>query len=157
MPATERYQTDIFAIVVLIAAVLVVVFLVISAIYFFNLMSLKPPSKAESTFLFWTSIVLVLIFIGISIFAMIHIFTHKAVVYEEPKVPVTTRQEVVAAAPVAPAPVQTTAAPVKINNIPKSARATNESVSASDIPVTQSQRSAIDQEIVSLNNVMGGP
>ena len=162
MPATERYQADVFAIIVLIAAVLIVVFLIISAIYFFNLMSLKPPSKAESTFLFWTSIVLALIFIGLAIFALIHIFTHKSVVYEEPKTTVSTTTKVVPdVAPVAPtvtAPVavQTTPAPIKISNVPKASRATNESVSVSDIPVTQTQRSAIDQELLSLGDVIGG-
>lgn len=166
MPATERYQADVFAIIVLIAAVLIVVFLIISAIYFFNLMSLKPPSKAESTFLFWTSIVLALIFIGLAIFALIHIFTHKSVVYEEPKTTVSTTTKVVpVVAPVAPtvtapvtapAAVQTTPAPIKISNVPKASRATNESVSVSDIPVTQTQRSAIDQELLSLGDVIGG-
>jgi len=162
MPATERYQADVFAIIVLIAAVLIVVFLIISAIYFFNLMSLKPPSKAESTFLFWTSIVLALIFIGLAIFALIHIFTHKSVVYEEPKTTVATTTTVVPVkAPVvvpvtAPVAVQTTPAPIKISNVPKSSRATNESISVSDIPVTQTQRSAIDQELLSLGDVIGG-
>jgi predicted membrane protein len=165
MPATERYQADVFAIVVLITSVLIIVFLIITAIYFFNLMSLKPPSKAESTFLFWTSIVLVLIFLGITIFSLIHIFSHKSVVYEEPKSLVTPKREVVATpppiAPPAPVPapvaIQTTPSPVKISNVPKSARATNESVSLSDIPVTQTQRNTLDQELLSLGDITGGP
>ena len=158
MATTERYQVDLFAIIVLIAAVLIVVFLVIAAIYFFNLMNLKPPSKGESTFLFWTSIVLALIFIGIAIFSLIHIFTHKAVVYEEPKVVTTKTERAPVVAPVtAPAFIQTSAAPIKITNVPKTARATNESVSVSDIPGTQTQRNAIDQELLSLGDVIGGP
>lgn len=169
MPATERYQADVFGIIVLIASVLIIVFLVIAAIYFFNLMSLKPPSKGESTFLFWTSIVMVIVFLGIGIFALIRIFNHKSVVYEEPKtVPVAPKVASVAPAPVAPAPVAPVApkvapsvtpvapSPIKLpSNIPKSARATNESVSLSDIPGTQRQEAILDEEFISIGNAMG--
>lgn len=159
MPATERYQADVFGIIVLIASVLVVVFLVIAAIYFFNLMSLKPPSKGESTFLFWTSIVMVLVFVSIAIFALIRIFNHKSVVYEEPKTVVTTKTETAPVAPpvarpVAPpiAPVAPVApAPIRLpSNIPKSARATNESVSVSDIPGTQTQNAFLEQKLLTI-------
>jgi len=163
MPATERYQADVFAIIVLIASVLIVVFLIIAAIYFFNLMNLKPPSKGESTFLFWTTIVLALIFIAICIYALIHIFTHKSVVYEEPKQVTVSKTQTVATAtipatvPVAPPIQQVSPTQIKISNIPKTSRATNESVSLSDIPSTQAERVFLDQAAISLGDITGGP
>ena len=162
MPATERYQVDIFAIIVLISAVLIIVFLIIAAIYYFNLMSLKPPSKGESTFLFWTTIVLAIIFMGIAIYALIRIFTHKSVVYEEPKVSSEAKQpppKPTTVTPPSPSPTiqQTTAAPIKISNIPKTARPTNESVSLSDIPVTSTQLNSLNQELINLADITGGP
>jgi len=160
MPATERYQVDIFAIIVLISAVLIIVFLIIAAIYYFNLMSLKPPSKGESTFLFWTTIVLAIIFMGIAVYALIRIFTHKSVVYEEPKESVaakTPTPKMVTPPQEPPAMQQTTAAPIKISNIPRTARPTNESVSLSDIPVTQSQLTNLNQELINLADITGGP
>lgn len=158
MPATERYQIDFFAIIVLIAAVLIIVFLVISAIYFYNLMNLKPPSKGESTFLFWTAIILAVIFLALAIYALIHIFTHKAIVYEEPPV--------VAAPIVTPAPVpivvpQTTfqalpqkqivtTPPVRISNVPRS----DVSTSFSDAPLTRPQRNSLNQELISIGEAV---
>lgn len=167
MPTTERYQVDIFGIIVLIAAVLIVVFLIIAAIYFFNLMNLKPPSKGEATFLFWTTIVLALIFVGIAIYALIHIFTRKSIIYEEPKQTIITEKQVITtASPSVPAPIkqqttapikqQTTAAPIKISNVPKTSRVT-ETVSLSDIPISQSQRAALNQELINLADITGGP
>lgn len=83
MPATERYQIDIFAIIILIVSVLIIIFLIISIIYFMNLMNLKPPTKNESTFLFWTAIILAIIFFGIAIYSLVRIFTHKSVIYDD--------------------------------------------------------------------------
>ena len=150
MPATERYQADIFAIIVLIATALIIVFLVITAIYFANLMNLKPPSKGTSTFLFWTSIILAIIFIAIGIYAIIHIINHKSVVYEEPKIGVTKTSVDVAASvptvPTRPTAIPTTPSPVSLSTSAKTSRATNLSTSVSDIPVTQSELDVIKQE-----------
>jgi len=67
---------DLFAILVLIICVIVIVFLIIAGIYFYDLMNLKSPSTGEATFLFWTSLALGIIFFGLSIYAMIRIFTY---------------------------------------------------------------------------------
>ena len=161
MPTTERYQVDVFGIIVLIAAVLIVVFLIIAAIYFFNLMNLKPPSKGEATFLFWTTIIMTLIFVAIAIYALIHIFTNKTPIYEETKQTITTKKQVVSSSPPpiasAPSIQQTTAAPIKISNVPKTSKTTTETVSLSDIPITQTQRAALNQELINLVDIAGGP
>lgn len=171
MPATERYQVDIFGIIILIAAVLILVFLVIVAIYFYDLMNLKPPTRGESTFLFWTSIVMAIIFAAIIIYAMIHIFTHKSIVYEEPNrsitrtvitppntLPVAT-PTVTPVTPRVVTPVVTpvpTSSPVLISNIPQTTRVTNQSVSFSDIPVNVAQRNALNGELMSLGSSIDG-
>lgn len=81
MPATERYQTDVFAIIVVIASVLVLVFLIVAAIYFNGLQNWTAiPGNGESTFLFWTAIVLGVIFLAIIIYGLYRIFTHRAVI-----------------------------------------------------------------------------
>jgi heme exporter protein D len=167
MPATERYQVDFFAIIVLIAAVLIIVFLIIASIYFFNLMDLKPPTRGESTFLFWTAIVLTIIFLVIAIIALIRIFTHKAIVYEEelqqrpPLVRTTTVTTAPAPVPVAvvttpaPIPVAVTApTPLRISNIPRTLPPSDISVSVSDVPVTQTQRTALNEELISLGSAL---
>lgn len=161
MPATERYQIDFFAIIVLIAAVLILVFLVISAIYFYNLMNLKPPSKGESTFLFWTAIILAVIFLALAIYALIHIFTHKAIVYEEPPVvappivtPAPTPVPIVVPQPTVQAlpqqQVVATPPPVRISNVPRS----DISTSFSDAPLTRPQRNALNQELISIGEAV---
>lgn len=38
---------------------------------------MKLPSSGESTFLFWTGIVLIVVFVAVLIYAMIHIFRTK--------------------------------------------------------------------------------
>src|SRR5437868_15269496 len=85
MAVTERYQANIFAIIVLLAAVLITVYLIVAAIYFNQLVNLKPPSRGESTFLFWTTIALIVVFFAIIIYAIYLIFTHKTFVIEKEK------------------------------------------------------------------------
>jgi hypothetical protein len=144
MPTTERYQVDVFAIVTLIAAVLIVVFLIIAAIYFLGLMNLNPPSSGESTFLFWTSIVLAIIFVGLGIWAIIQIITHRSVVYEE--------------APLQPSyyrpPTQSVTYPAQTTTTSYAERPTNLSTSLSDIPVTQQQRVALTGELTDLSTAL---
>lgn len=158
MPTEEHYQPDIFAIIVLISAVLIIVFLLIAAVYFFNLMNLKPPSKSESTFLFWTTIILALIFIAIAVYSLIQIFTYKS-----PQQTVTqqvTKKSTVANTPVStPPPIQqTTSTPIKLPpNIPKTTRATNLSSSFSDVPIPEVQLDSLKQQLVSLGDITGGP
>lgn len=151
MPATERYQVNIFGIVVLITSVLILVFLIIAAIYFFNLMNLKPPSRAESTFLFWTAIVLAIISAIIIIYSLIHIFTHKAVIYE-PLVETKTEVKPVLAAPTI---TTSTTSPIAISNIPQTIIPSSRSLSYSSLPVTTSQRAALGQELITLQAAQG--
>lgn len=155
MPATERYQVDVFAIIILIAAVLIMVFLIIVAVYFFNFMNLNPPSRTESTFLFWTTVVLGIIFLSIIIYAIIHIFSYKVMVYEEPKV-IVTPPPVVAPAP-PPVVLVQQQQPRQMVGVPSSptiSGLTNLSTSYSDIPVTVEQRSALQQELLNLGGAL---
>ena len=169
MPATERYQVDFFAILVLIVAVLIIVFLIITAIYFYHLMNLRPPTRGESTFLFWTSIILSVIFLGLAIYALVHIFTHTATVYEEPPVvrnttvttaplpiPITVSPSVITQPPVITRspPVVTRSSPVRISNVTRTAPVSDYSVDYSDIPVTRQQRTALNQELLSIGSAM---
>ena len=150
MPATERYQVDVFAIIVLIAMILILVFLIIAAIYFLNLMNLKPPSKGESTFLFWTAVILAVASLAIVVLAIIHIFTHKAVVYEEPKPVVkapTTAVVAVQAPPIAP---KLSMAPTE----PEFFRPSEISTTFSAVPVTSKQQTALEGEILSLQSAL---
>lgn len=81
MPATERYQTDVFAIIVVVASIAVLVFLIVAAIYFNGIQNWTTiPGSGESTFLFWAAIVLGVIFLGIVIYGLYRIFTHRAVI-----------------------------------------------------------------------------
>ena len=87
MPASQRYQIDYFAIMVLVMVVLIIVFLCIAAVYFYDLMNLRSiPSTGISTFLFWTSIILAVVFLGLGMYALIRIFTYKSVVYTPPPI-----------------------------------------------------------------------
>lgn len=161
MAVTEHYQTDVFAIIMLIACALLVVFLIIVAIYFFNLMNLKPPTKGESTFLFWITVILVLIFIGLSIYSLIRIFTHKSAIpivnEDKSKSLKPTSKTLPMSVSQNPYLQETTPAPIKINNIPKTSRATTESDSFSDVPFTQKQRTIADEGLVSIVDITGGP
>lgn len=146
MATTERYQVNVFAIVVLITAVLMLVFLIIAAIYFFNLMRLRPPSRGESMALFWTTIILALLFLFIIVYSLIHIFTHKSLVYEETAKPAP----IVASSVVVPPPAIVTT-PALISNIP--GHRTSLVTSVSDVPLTQSQKEAEEAQLLSLGQV----
>lgn len=116
-----------------------------------NLMNLKPPSKGESTFLFWTAVLMAVVVVVIIVLAIIRLFTHKSVVYEEPPKalakPMATIPVVTTTAPLAPAPV-------RISNVPGNVRPTNLSTSFSDVPVTYQQRSTLNQELLSLQGAL---
>lgn len=90
MQPTQRYQVNWFAIIVLISIVLVIVFLVVSAIYFYNLINLKVPTTSESTFLLATAIIMAIVFFIIGMVALYEIFTHSITIYEpaSPSTPV---------------------------------------------------------------------
>jgi hypothetical protein len=156
MPMTERYQLDFFAIIVLVAVVLIIVFLAIVAAYFMNLMNSKPPTHGESTFLFWTSIILVIIFLIIAIYAMIHIFTHKALFYEEP---IVTPIHNIVTVSTPPTPIviskpQYVPHTQRIVNIPRTTIPSDISRNLSDVPVTQRQRNTLNQELISLGSAL---
>lgn len=170
MPVTERYQVDFFAILVLIASVLIIMFLIISAIYFYNFTNSKPPTNSESTFLFWTSIILGIIFLALAIYALIRIFTYTIPVYEEDKplpvqvtptpIPIMAPSPpvIIAPAPRPPVPIapRTQVAisqPTRISTV-RTTRPTNLSQNVSDIPVTSNQRTALNQELISLGNAL---
>lgn len=77
-----KYHIDLFAIIVLIVIAMIIIYLIITAIYFYNLMNNRPPTYGESSFLFWTSVVLLFIYIAVTVYALIRIFTYKPVVAE---------------------------------------------------------------------------
>lgn len=150
MPATERYQVDWFAIIVLIATILIIVFLIIVAIYFYNLMNLKPPSRGESTFLFWTTVILAIIFLIIAIFALVHIFTYKSIVYEEPS-PTFLQPAVTYTSP-PPVPI-TSSTSIRMSNVPKFTPRSSLSTSFSD-PVRGSEETPLKSELLSIESAM---
>lgn len=121
MPLVERYQIDYFAVFVLVVTVLILIFLIIVAIYFMNQMRLSSPNQHESTLLFWAAIILGILFIGILIFALIRLFTHRVAVYEEDKkivavtTPAVVRQVptvIAAPMPMISQPIPTVVAPI---------------------------------------------
>lgn len=158
MPATERYQVDFFAIVILIVSVLVLAFLIITAIYFMSLMNLRPPNQTESTFLFWTAVILSVIFLGIIIYAFIRIFTYKSIVYEEDKpVPViTTIPQPNVIVPPQPTlmvqPVQPVQPTIMVQPQVPITRPADLSQTFSDVPVNEQQRTALNQQLINLQN-----
>ena len=83
MATTEKYQIDIFSIMTMIVSVLTIIFLIIAAVYYGNLVSGKPPSNAESSFLLWSSVVLIIILAALAIFATIKVFKHKSYVVDD--------------------------------------------------------------------------
>jgi hypothetical protein len=85
MPVTQKYQVDIFAIIVLIVSVFIFVFLIISSVYFMNISNFNYPSQSEALFLFWTTIILCVIIFGIIIFAFYKIYSHKSIVFDAEK------------------------------------------------------------------------
>ena len=120
-----------------------------------NLMNLKPPSKGESTFLFWTAILMAVVVGIVVVLAIIRIFTHKSVVYEEP--PKVIAKPTTAVIPVVTTTAPLAPAPVRISNIPgfsNDVRPTNLSTSFSDVPITYQQRSTLEQELVSLQGAL---
>ena len=73
-------MADIFAIVALIANTLVVVFLIVAAVYFYNVSNLSIPSQGQSLFMVWTAVILAVIAFFLGIYAIYRIFTYKPTV-----------------------------------------------------------------------------
>lgn len=86
MSTTEAYQVDIFSIFTLIGCILVTVFLIVIAIYSYDMMNFKPPTPGESAFIFWTALILAMIFLILSIYALIKIFTYKSITNNEQQI-----------------------------------------------------------------------
>ena len=145
---TETSRVHVFAIIVLLAAVAALVFFIIMSIYAYNLMKLKPPSKTESTAIFWASIIFAVIFLAIVIYALYKIFTHKSMVITKTPTPVVTtvpvQQTVVR--PPSTLPLQTTQAPIRLNNTPVAPP------QISDLSFTPQQKIAEDNLLIGLNN-----
>ena len=181
MPVVERYQTDYLAIFVTIVSVLIVIFLGISAVYFKDVINLGRPTNGFSEFLFWTAIIMIAIFVFIGVYAFYRILTSKVVVYEETPLvnrplavqPVLAVQPMAASQPMmlapapapaipltgpptrqlAPAPIgQSATQYVAISNVPPVRQPSNVSSSASDLPITQRQRSVLSQELAVVAN-----
>lgn len=120
-------------------------------------MELKPPSKATSTFLFWTTLILAVVFVVIFGYAIFEIFKHKSVVYEETK-PVEKTPEVkkppeVEKAPEVKKPPEVpkeSPKNVTVSNVPTKRR-TDLSTSLSDIPVSQKTFDSLEQKILNLD------
>lgn len=134
-PPKETNTVNVFAIIVLIAAIAVAIFLIICSIYFYNLINLKPPSKSTSTFLFWTAVIMALIFIAIVVYSLVKIFTHKATLIYNIKTltPTTTKSTVKVETKPLTQPIQITTSP------------SNLSTTLSDIPLTQTDKIQLDK------------
>lgn len=153
MAVTEKYQANVFAIIVLLVAVLITAYLIVAAIYYNSLVNLRPPSRGESTFMFWTTIVLIVIFAAIIIYSIYLIFTHKAIVFEKQKpkeVVATTTSNVPTRKNVlmpAAAPTYSTISNVKVNNAPARTYSMNDA-----IPLNANQSSYLQNELISLGD-----
>ena len=83
MPATERFPVNYVAIALIILSIITLIYLVVVVIYFWNMVNLRPPSRTESTFLFWFGIILGIVFLLAIIFSMVIILTHVSYVTPE--------------------------------------------------------------------------
>lgn len=142
---TETPRVHVFAIIVLLAAVAALVFFIIMAIYAYNLMKLKPPSKTESTAVFWACIIFAIIFLAIVIYALYKIFTHKSV--QVSKVSTPQKPIITTTTPATVIPMQTNQVPIRLNNTPVPQTPSQ----LSDLSFTSpQQRTAIDTEVNSI-------
>jgi len=83
--ATGERQANIFAIVVLIVLALVITFLIIATIFFYNVYARGIANQTQATFLFATAIVLAAILVGICIYAIVKIVRHRSIVVSDGK------------------------------------------------------------------------
>lgn len=95
----QPYHVNWYAIITLIAIVFVLIFLIIAAVYFFNLINFRLPSTTEATFMFASSIVLSIIFFLIAVIALYEIFTYPNLIYDS-VTPVSAPVSVPVSAPV---------------------------------------------------------
>ena len=143
---TETPRVHVFAIIVLLAAVAALVFFIIMAIYAYNLMNLKPPSRTESTAVFWACIIFSVIFLAIVIYSLYKIFTHKSV--QVSKVVTPTKSTINTNSTI---PIKTNQVPIRLNNTPIQENIPAARTQLSDLAFTSpQQRIAIDNEVNSL-------
>lgn len=105
MPASMPDQLIVFAWIALLVLVVIMVFLIISAVYFFNLMNFKPPTQGEATFLFATAVILAIVLFIIAIWALWGIYDYYSMVTPVVAAPVVATPVVATPVAVRPTPV----------------------------------------------------
>lgn len=78
-------RVDTFSIITLIAATAIIIFLIIAAVYFNNEMNFQVSSQGQATFLFWTSLVLIIVIVALCLYSIYRIFTYRPTVYIKEK------------------------------------------------------------------------
>lgn len=74
----EKYVLDKLAVCTLIVVVISIVFVIVSALFFYSYMyNSTPPSTSESAFLFGASIFLAVLYIALMFYVIYRIFTYK--------------------------------------------------------------------------------
>lgn len=122
--AKQSYGTDGLAIATLIISILVILFLVFVAIYSYGVWQNKIPAVTLTQLVFWTSLVIVVILLGLQIYCVYRLATKKIPVNPEndvelvpvihrdqilnqqqrPQTPIPTRQQQNQAANIATSP-----------------------------------------------------
>lgn len=72
----STYHIDIFGIIVLIVSIVMLMYLILAAIFYHKPMTGNQMSTGEATTFFYMSIIFGVIFLGLAIYAIIHILQH---------------------------------------------------------------------------------
>lgn len=151
MAVTEEFRIEWFSIIILILSLLLIVFFIITAIYYFNMMNLNFPSKSESTFLFWISLIIAMIVLAVGIIAIVRIVTHKTIIRGEP---LSIRKEAIVSKTISDSPngitiTETTTVPnITTDNL--SRVVTN----VKEVPLSIGQTNTLNNELISLTSAL---
>ena len=72
MAETKPHRT--FIIIILLTLIIAAIFLIFVAVYANNVSKVKIPSKSESQFIFWVTILMIIIFVALIIWSLYYVF-----------------------------------------------------------------------------------
>jgi hypothetical protein len=77
MLIVRKHYVDMLSIISLIFFILLIIFFIVISIYFFNVSQSRWPSPSTGTIMFWLSLLMIFLLVGISIYIVIHMITNR--------------------------------------------------------------------------------
>jgi heme/copper-type cytochrome/quinol oxidase subunit 2 len=93
MYVVESSEHNTYGIISLLINLTVIVFLIVSAIYFWQTHNANPPSTGQSLAMFWGCIIISILCLILMIYGIYSVFSHNPYVIDNPQNPINPNQQ----------------------------------------------------------------